>query len=114
MERKEVFEKLNEIFSKNDIAVCVGGTGLYIKALCEGIDEMPEVDKQIEAEVHALYKEKGITYLQNEIKLHDAFFFQNGEIQNPHRLIRALVFKKSIGISILEYKKRLCTIEILI
>ncbi|HMN31760.1 MAG TPA: tRNA (adenosine(37)-N6)-dimethylallyltransferase MiaA [Chitinophagaceae bacterium] len=99
-------EKLNEIFLKNDIAVCVGGTGLYIKSLCEGIDEMPEVDKQIEAEVHALYKEKGITYLQNEIKLHDVQFFQNSEIQNPHRLIRALVFKKSNGISILEYQKK--------
>ena len=98
-------KKLNDIFSKKEIAVCVGGTGLYIKALCEGIDEMPDVNPEIEQEVNLNYEKYGLAYLQDEIKKQDNLFYQTGEIQNPHRLIRALVFKLSIGVSILEYRK---------
>ena len=51
---------LDDIFKTTNSAVVCGGTGLYIKSLCEGIDEMPEVDKVIEQQVNEQYKEQGI------------------------------------------------------
>jgi tRNA dimethylallyltransferase len=97
---------LQEIFANNDTAVVVGGTGLYIDALCNGIDDMPAIDKNIEQEVNQTYQENGITWLQNCIKTEDELFFANGEIQNPARLIRALIFVRSTGKSILAYRKK--------
>jgi tRNA dimethylallyltransferase len=93
-----------QIFEQHDTAILVGGTGLYIKALCEGIDEMPAIDSQIEKEVNATYEKEGITYLQEELVKFDNNFLLQGENQNPHRMIRALVFAKSTGESILKYR----------
>jgi len=50
---------LDEIFTKNDTAILVGGTGLYIKAICEGIDEMPVIDETIKKEVEVNYQKNG-------------------------------------------------------
>ncbi len=97
---------LEGIFQKSDFAVCVGGTGLYIKALCEGIDDMPPVNKKIDIEVNINYQLHGIRWLQEEMVKHDPFFFEQGENQNPNRMIRALVFKLSTGESILKYRKK--------
>lgn len=97
---------LNQIFEDHDYAVCVGGSGLYLKALCEGIDEMPEVNEEIAKSVEEQYSKQGISWLQSEIRKHDFAFFQEGEIQNPNRLIRALVFKLSSGESILHFRKK--------
>lgn len=96
---------LNSIFEKKPIAVLCGGTGLYIKALTEGFDEMPAVDKNIEKELFQKYKEKGITWLQNEVQKQDPLFPKDQALNNPHRMLRALVFKYSTGKSIQEFRK---------
>jgi tRNA dimethylallyltransferase len=95
---------LDTIFKHHDSAVVCGGTGLYIKALCEGLDAMPAIDVAINKEVNAQYKEQGIAWLQNEMGQHDPAFYASGEIQNPMRMIRALVFKLSTGDSIVNYR----------
>lgn len=95
---------LDEIFTKNDTAILVGGTGLYIKAICEGIDEMPAIDETIKKEVEADYQKNGISWLQNEVKKTDPDFFAIGETENPMRLMRALTFKLSTQKSILAYR----------
>lgn len=95
---------LEEIFTENKIAVVCGGTGLYIKALCEGLDEMPEASKEIEATINKEYKEKGIEWLQKEVRKSDPLFFEQGENENPARLLRAHIFKLSTGESILNYR----------
>jgi tRNA dimethylallyltransferase len=95
---------LDRIFEHTGNAVVCGGTGLYIKALTEGLDEMPAVDQNIEAEVNRRYKEDGLLWLQNAVKTEDPEFFAEGEIQNPARLLRALVFARSTGRSITEYR----------
>ncbi len=95
---------LEEIFTKTNAAVVCGGTGLYIKALCEGIDDMPNVDEQIKQEVQQSYEEKGIEWLQNKVRTEDPDFYEQGEIQNPVRLLRALVFVRSVGQSITQYR----------
>lgn len=100
-------EKLMQIFKTKDVAVVCGGTGLYIKALCEGLDPMPNIDPSINKEVVKNFELYGIGWLQNEIKNHDPLFANLGELGNPTRIIRALVFKLSIGESILTYRKNI-------
>jgi tRNA dimethylallyltransferase len=97
---------LESIFATNDYAILSGGSGLYIKALCQGMDDMPEINKTIDDEVNEQYKLHGITYLQTEIKLADASYYKNGEIHNPARLLRALVFARSTGQSIINFQKK--------
>lgn len=95
---------LDTIFSKKDTAVVCGGTGLYIKALCEGLDDMPEIDKEIAHNINAAYEEKGIGWLQEQLHQDDPQFYQQGEMQNPARMLRALIFMRSVGESILNYQ----------
>jgi tRNA dimethylallyltransferase len=99
-------ETLTHIFSKNEVAVVCGGTGLYIKALLEGIDAMPPVDEAINAQIHQEYEQKGLSWLQATLKTTDPNFYEVGEIQNPARVIRALVFALSTGSSILQYHSK--------
>ncbi len=98
-------KSLEEIFAGNDIAIVVGGTGLYIKALCEGMDAMPEIPGSIRQQVRNGFYENGIEWLQQEVKLLDPLFFATGEIQNPHRLMRALEFVNATGESIKTYHR---------
>jgi tRNA dimethylallyltransferase len=95
---------LDEIFETNDTAVVCGGTGLYVKALTDGLDEMPGTDAQIADQVDRLYKENGLAWLQQTVEAEDPVFYGNGEVQNPARLLRALVFVRSNGVSINRYK----------
>lgn len=96
---------LKEIFQTHNTAVVCGGTGLYIKALCEGLDEMPAIDKAIAAEVQQQYEAHGMPWLQQAIREEDATFFSVAEVQNPARLLRALIFKRSTGESITSFRK---------
>jgi len=95
---------LDEIFQSGDTAVVCGGTGLYIKALTEGLDQMPSVDETIENAVNEDYKARGLEWLQQAVRAEDPRFFQAGEVQNPARMLRALSFVRSTGKSILDYR----------
>ncbi|MGZ8538691.1 MAG: tRNA (adenosine(37)-N6)-dimethylallyltransferase MiaA, partial [Flavisolibacter sp.] len=98
-------QKTEEIFQKNDVVVMVGGTGLYIKAFCEGMDEIPVVADNIHEEVIIAYKENGIIWLQDELKNSDPEFYQIGEMENPQRMMRALEVFRATGRSILDFRK---------
>lgn len=95
-----------EIFIKNDIAIMVGGTGLYIKAFCEGLDAIPDIDTSVRNAIIKDYNEHGLQWLQNEVQKNDPEFWLTAEQKNPQRLIRALEVKQSIGISITQFKKK--------
>jgi len=94
-----------EIFQQHDIAVMVGGTGLYIKAFCEGMDEIPAVDESIRKQLQNDYQQNGIEWLQQQVQTHDALFAKEGEMQNPQRILRALEVVLSTGQSILQFRK---------
>lgn len=94
----------DEIFTRNDIAIMAGGTGLYIKSFVEGLDEIPEVPFAIREDIIKQYEEKGLAWLQEEVKFKDPLFFSEGEIQNPQRLMRALEVKIGTGKSIKEFQ----------
>ncbi|MEI9909170.1 MAG: tRNA dimethylallyltransferase [Bacteroidota bacterium] len=102
---KYALEKANELFQQHDMVVMVGGTGLYIKAFCEGLDEIPAVDPAMRDNIIKSYEEKGLAWLQEELQQKDPEFYKAGEIQNPQRMMRALEVIESTGQSVLHFRK---------
>jgi tRNA dimethylallyltransferase len=86
--------------------IMVGGTGLYIKAFTEGLDEIPPIDPGIRQQVQQQYEQSGLAWLQEEIRQRDPAFFAAGEILNPQRGMRALEVMLSTGHSILSYQAK--------
>jgi len=98
-------EKLEELFQKHNAVIMTGGTGLYIKAFAEGMDEIPDVPGEIRKKIIAEYEQNGIEWLQKEMQKKDLQFYKEGEIKNPQRLMRALEVVEATGKSILEFRK---------
>lgn len=106
-----VYEKLalqwtDEIFRESPVAVMVGGTGLYIKAFTDGLDDIPPADEAIRLHIQQQYELLGITWLQQEVLKYDPEYYSTGEILNPQRLMRALEVRLSTGQSILSFRSR--------
>lgn len=102
---KEGKAHLAEIFSRHDQAVVCGGTGLYIKALVEGLDEIPEVDEACRERVSKLFAAKGVEGLRDELLQTDPGFAASGDIHNPARMMRALEVILSTGEPISNFQK---------
>jgi tRNA dimethylallyltransferase len=98
-------QAIDTIFKKNKVAILVGGTGLYINAFVNGLDELPSINFSIKQDIQETYKLKGLHWLQQQVALHDPMYYENGEIQNPHRLLRALEVVLSTGKSIRSFQK---------
>lgn len=95
----------DEILQHKDVAVMVGGTGLYVKAFAEGLDEIPSVDEEVRQNIITDYEKNGLEWLQQQVQQKDPVFWNNAEQQNPQRLMRALEVKESTGKSINEFRK---------
>jgi tRNA dimethylallyltransferase len=100
-------DSAEKIFEENDVAVMTGGTGLYIKAFAEGLDEIPAIDETVKKNISENYDVAGIAWLQEQIKKQDPGYFSNGEMQNPRRMMRALEVKMSTGKSIRDFQSQL-------
>lgn len=98
-------ERVHGLLKKLDVAVVAGGTGLYLKAFCEGLDAMPNVPDAIHQQVAADYKAHGLAWLQHEVQKWDPVFYAQGETANPARLLRALEVVRATGQSIQSFKK---------
>ena len=98
-------QKAESLFKDHEVVVMVGGTGLYIKAFCEGLDSIPNIDVRVRQQIIAGYEEKGISWLQNQLEEKDQAYFQSGEMKNPQRMMRALEVIESTGNSILFYQR---------
>lgn len=96
--------KAKQIFTTHDIAVMLGGTGLYVKTFVDGIDEVPVIEPAIREQIVADYEWEGLEWLQKEVEKNDPLYFEKGEIKNPQRLMRALEVKLSTGKSIIEFQ----------
>ncbi|MBL7703007.1 MAG: tRNA (adenosine(37)-N6)-dimethylallyltransferase MiaA [Ferruginibacter sp.] len=101
---KYALDKADAIFKDHDIAVVVGGTGLYVKTFCQGIDEVPVVDEKIRKKINQDFEWEGLEWLQKQVEKNDPLYYAKGEIKNPHRLLRALEVKLSTGKSIIEFQ----------
>ena len=99
-------DKVEALFKTKDAVVMVGGTGLYIKAFCEGLDMIPEIDPKIRAEIIQQYEKLGLRWLQKELSVKDPIYWEKGEQQNPQRLMRALEVKLGTGESIVHFQQK--------
>lgn len=93
-----------KIFEKKQFLIMAGGTGLYIKAFCEGLDEVPDIDNTLRQNLRSAFEEKGLVWLQQEIRKKDPAFWEQAERMNPQRLLRALEVKEQTGQSLLKYQ----------
>ena len=87
---REVLHLLKELFKTHDQVVMTGGSGLFIDAVCNGIDEMPDVQPEVRQKVEAMLKDGGIDALSKELQQLDPEYFAVVDQQNPRRLQRAL------------------------
>jgi tRNA dimethylallyltransferase len=83
---KEAIAKLNELFKTNDIAILVGGSGLYVDAILKGFDSFPDIDTSVREEVNTKYEQHGISYLQDQLALLDSNYFKKISLENPQTL----------------------------
>lgn len=101
---KYAVQKVDELFERHDHVVMVGGTGLYIKAFCEGLDEIPSINESIRKKIIENYESMGLIWLKDEVREKDPGFYKTGEVQNPQRMMRALEVIESTGRSILSFR----------
>ena len=94
---RDALKLLEQLFEKYQVIILSGGSGLFINALCQGLDNFPGVPSEIKTQIEQEYEEKGLKWLQEQIRVHDPAYFTEVDIQNPHRLIRALCVCRASG-----------------
>jgi tRNA dimethylallyltransferase len=88
---------LEQLFQQHDYVVMAGGSGLFIRAVCEGFDEFPPTLPGIRERLNKEYEEKGIDYLQQKLHAADPAYFKQVDLNNAQRIIRALEVFESCG-----------------
>ena len=94
---RDVLGILPNLFKKNSVVLMTGGSGMYIDAVCDGIDDIPDVDPEIREKFARKYKEEGIEGLRIELKLLDPEHYEKVDLKNPRRIIRALEICETTG-----------------
>jgi tRNA dimethylallyltransferase len=94
---KDALKLLENLFDKKEVVILTGGSGLYVKVLCEGMDEVPETDPEIRDELNAKYRDYGLEPLIEELQQVDPEYFAIVDQSNPQRVIRALEVFWSTG-----------------
>lgn len=87
---RQAIQLLGELFQKKEVVIMTGGSGLFINAVCQGLDDFPEVSEKTRKKVIGLYEEKGIAALQQIIKENDFDYYQKVDLQNKQRMMRAV------------------------
>ncbi len=103
---REALAQLRDCFTRHDIVVLVGGSGLYLQAVCEGFDDFPAVDPQHREVLQQLWQTEGLSALQDELATADPEYFATVDRHNPQRLIRALEVYRSTGKPFSHYRQR--------
>jgi len=94
---KDALTKLDELFQHTDVVVMAGGSGLFVQAVCEGLDDLPKPLPGVRDRLNQLFREEGLTVLQAELEEKDPVYYREVDINNPQRIIRALEVFESTG-----------------
>lgn len=86
----QALARLEELFASHDYVVAVGGSGLYVRALCEGMDELPQADEVLRAELSRRLESEGLETLAEELRKLDPDYYETVDRSNPARVLRAL------------------------
>ncbi|MBU2996043.1 tRNA (adenosine(37)-N6)-dimethylallyltransferase MiaA [Cellulophaga baltica] len=87
---RDAIALLNQLFKTNDIVILVGGSGLYVDAITKGLDHFPSIAPEVRKKLNVRLENEGLESLQQKLKELDPVYYDKVDIQNPHRLIRAL------------------------
>lgn len=105
MYEHDALAMLDDLFATHDTAVAVGGSGLYVDALCQGITEMPDPDPEIRAQLKQTLQDEGIETLRNQLRILDPDYYYSTEIANPLRIIRGLEMCLTTGVPFSKIRK---------
>jgi tRNA dimethylallyltransferase len=94
---RDVLDLLPKLFSEKNVALMSGGSGLYIDAVCSGIDDIPDVDPSVREKYIARYRDEGIAGLKETLKLLDPEHYAKVDLNNYKRIIRALEICETAG-----------------
>lgn len=86
----EALERLDKLFAVHDTVVAVGGSGLYVQALCEGMDELPQVAPELRERLNERLAREGLQALAEELRQRDPVYYDRVDRANPARVVRAL------------------------
>ena len=104
---RDALKILDELFTKHNLVIMCGGTGLYIDAVCKGFDEGLESNEEIKKQIIEQYQQNGLIWLQEQVKELDIDFYKQADIQNPQRLMRALEVCKTTGKPYSSFRKNI-------
>jgi len=103
---EDSIKKISSRFKIYDNLILVGGSGLYIDAVCNGLDNIPQTPQEIRDRINNEFSEKGINWLQEKVKKIDLDFYQKSDISNPQRLKRCLEVYQNTGEKISSFYKK--------
>src|SRR5690606_29442926 len=97
---------LERLFTQRDVVLLVGGSGLFVDAVCHGLDDLPKPAAGTRERLNALYVNRGLAYLQAELKRVDPEYYAEVDVHNPQRVIRALEVYESTGQPFSSFQQR--------
>ncbi|MFL2575445.1 MAG: tRNA (adenosine(37)-N6)-dimethylallyltransferase MiaA [Flavobacteriales bacterium] len=103
---KDAICKISSLFKKYDNLILVGGSGLYINAICNGLDDIPQIPQKIRDKINNEFLEKGIGWLQEKVKEIDIDFYKKSDANNPQRLKRCLEIHTYTGKKISSFYRK--------
>jgi tRNA dimethylallyltransferase len=101
----DVLKTLEHLFAGSSFAILTGGSGLYINAVCHGIDELPDPDQSLREQLKDLYHREGIRFLQEKLRELDPEYCKKVDLSNPNRLLRAVEVCLTTGVTYSELRK---------
>jgi len=102
---KESMELLQKLFRENRFVVLAGGSGLYIKAVCDGLDELPDSDPQIRADLRDKLEREGLASIRALLRQSDPAYYEQVDLANPNRILRALEVSLTTGKPFSSFRK---------
>jgi tRNA dimethylallyltransferase len=102
----DALKKINEIHNTNEFVVMVGGSGLYIDAVCRGLDHFPDVPNTLRDELNLKHEKQGIEVLKKQLDALDPEYYKEVDQANPHRIIRALEICIHTGKTFTSFRKQ--------
>lgn len=100
----QALQLLEELFKKQDLLIMVGGSGLYIDAVCNGLDDLPDTDLNIREKLKEQLEKEGIASIKEQLKTHDPEYYEKVDQANPQRMVRGLEFFLSTGEKLSSYQ----------
>ncbi|MEI2271019.1 tRNA (adenosine(37)-N6)-dimethylallyltransferase MiaA [Sphingobacterium sp. ML3W] len=103
---REALHKLDDLFRQHDVVVMVGGSGLFVRALCEGLDDLPKAGDEVRERLNNEMAQLGLEQMKERLKTIDPAYYQIADIDNPQRVVRALEVFEATGKPMSFYHKK--------